>query len=219
MSDLPPGWATAALQRRCGPQCRWSGTTRLAYNKEGTGVPLYLGKTDFGDLRVEPPRIWTTKPSKHAKAGDVLLSVRLRSVQLTFPRRLRHRSRTRRDKGTLMDRPELPRCMRSEQPWASWRGRPLAPRSPRLARRIRDRTIPVAPAAEQERIVAAIEEQFSRLDAAVATLEQARQKLRRMRSAVLEAAVTGRLDDSGSMHADDTRGQGHLRPAGSASLK
>jgi type I restriction enzyme S subunit len=69
------------------------------------------------------------------------------------------------------------------------------------------------PLAEQARIVAAIEEQFSRLDAAVGTLEHARQKLRRMRSAVLEAAVTGRLDDIGSAPAEDRREeQGHLPP-------
>lgn len=51
----------------------------------------------------------------------------------------------------------------------------------------------IAPTAEQERIVAAIEEQFSRLDAGVAALERVRQNLKRMRATVLEAAVTGRL--------------------------
>jgi type I restriction enzyme S subunit len=53
--------------------------------------------------------------------------------------------------------------------------------------------LPIAPTAEQERIVAAIEEQFSRLDAGVAALERARQNLKRMRASVLQAAVTGRL--------------------------
>jgi type I restriction enzyme S subunit len=43
--------------------------------------------------------------------------------------------------------------------------------------------IPVPPFAEQERIVAAIEEQFSRLDAGVAALERVRRNLSRMRSA------------------------------------
>jgi len=53
--------------------------------------------------------------------------------------------------------------------------------------------LPLPPRAEQERIVAAIEEQFSRLDAGVAALGRVRQDLRRMRAAVLQAAVTGRL--------------------------
>ncbi len=52
---------------------------------------------------------------------------------------------------------------------------------------------PVAPLPEQHRIVAAIEEQFTRLDAAVAALERARTNLKRYRSAVLTAACTGRL--------------------------
>jgi type I restriction enzyme, S subunit len=58
-------------------------------------------------------------------------------------------------------------------------------------------TVPllIAPCAEQERIVAAIEEQFSRLDSGVAALERARQNLKRMRAAVIQAAVTGRLVD------------------------
>lgn len=42
--------------------------------------------------------------------------------------------------------------------------------------------IPLAPSAEQNRIVAAIEEQFSRIDAGVAALERARQNLKRMRA-------------------------------------
>jgi len=60
-------------------------------------------------------------------------------------------------------------------------------------------TIPIPPSAEQERIVAAIEEQFSRLDAGVAALERVRQNLKRMRAAVLRdswdmaAAVAGGL--------------------------
>ena len=53
--------------------------------------------------------------------------------------------------------------------------------------------VPVAPRAEQERIVAAIEEAFSKLDAGEAALRTARQRLKRMRDAVLTAAVTGRL--------------------------
>jgi restriction endonuclease S subunit len=54
-------------------------------------------------------------------------------------------------------------------------------------------TLDLAPRPEQERIVAAIEEQFSRLDAGVAALKRARQNLKRMRAAVLQAAVTGQL--------------------------
>ncbi len=62
--------------------------------------------------------------------------------------------------------------------------------SSRLATEMRLR---VAPVAEQERIVAAIEEAFSKLDAGEAGLRTVRQLLKRMRDAILTAAVTGRL--------------------------
>ncbi len=49
------------------------------------------------------------------------------------------------------------------------------------------------PLREQERIVAAIDAQFSRLDAGVVALERVRENLKRMQAAVLQAAVSGRL--------------------------
>jgi type I restriction enzyme S subunit len=53
--------------------------------------------------------------------------------------------------------------------------------------------LPVPPLAEQRRIVAAIEEHLSRLDAAVAGLKRVQAQLPRYRAAVLSAAVEGNL--------------------------
>jgi type I restriction enzyme, S subunit len=53
--------------------------------------------------------------------------------------------------------------------------------------------VAVAPYAEQIRIVAAINEQLSRLDAGLAALERVRKNLKRMRAAALEAGMTGPL--------------------------
>ncbi len=61
---------------------------------------------------------------------------------------------------------------------------------------IRRFEIPLAPFPEQQRIVAAIEQQFSRLDAGVAALRRARAKLKRYRAAVLKAAVKGKLTEA-----------------------
>ncbi len=54
----------------------------------------------------------------------------------------------------------------------------------------------VAPVNEQRRIVATIEEQFSRLDAGVAALERVRANLKRYRAAVLKAAMEGKLTET-----------------------
>lgn len=65
---------------------------------------------------------------------------------------------------------------------------------PQVSRsRLSDERLLLPPQSEQKRIVAAIEEQFSRLDTGVAALEQAGQKLKRMRASVLQCAVTDAL--------------------------
>jgi type I restriction enzyme, S subunit len=60
-------------------------------------------------------------------------------------------------------------------------------------RDLRALELPVPPLAEQKRIIAAIEEAFSKLDAGEAGLRNVGQLLKRMRDSVLTAAVTGRL--------------------------
>lgn len=67
--------------------------------------------------------------------------------------------------------------------------------------------IVVPPTAEQKRIVAAIDEQVPRLDAGVAALERVRQNLKRMRAAVLQAAVTGRLAGTSTQAALDSHSE------------
>lgn len=64
----------------------------------------------------------------------------------------------------------------------------------RISRRnLGEIVVPVAPLVEQERIVVAIEEAFSKVEAGEAGLRTVRQLLKRMRAAVLASAVTGRL--------------------------
>jgi len=53
--------------------------------------------------------------------------------------------------------------------------------------------VPVPPLPEQRRIVAEIEKQFTRLEAAVAALKRVQANLKRYRAAVLKAAVEGHL--------------------------
>lgn len=46
-----------------------------SYNEEGVGTIFYQGSTDFG-MRFPSVRMFTTSPSRFAKQGDILMSVR-----------------------------------------------------------------------------------------------------------------------------------------------
>ena len=46
-----------------------------SYNEDGNGVIFYQGSTDFG-IRFPSVRMYTTAPTRFAKRGDILMSVR-----------------------------------------------------------------------------------------------------------------------------------------------
>lgn len=72
----------------------------------------------------------------------------------------------------------------------------ISTNQPKLALfRIEKIIVPIAPLPEQHRIVARIEELFSRLDAGVEDLHKTKAQLQRYRQSVLKAAVEGRLTE------------------------
>jgi type I restriction enzyme S subunit len=46
------------------------------YNNTGTGTPFYQGKKEYREKYIGEPTTWTTKVTKEAEANDVLMSVR-----------------------------------------------------------------------------------------------------------------------------------------------
>ena len=46
-----------------------------SYNEIGDGIPFFQGNADFGE-RYPITRVWCNKPTKVAKAEDILISVR-----------------------------------------------------------------------------------------------------------------------------------------------
>ena len=76
--------------------------------------------------------------------------------------------------------------------------------------------IPLVPLDEQREIVAEIEKQFSRLDEAVANLKRVKANLQRYKTAVLKAAVEGRLV---STEAELGRREGHSYESGAQLLQ
>jgi len=47
----------------------------FSYNERGEGLPFYKGIKDF-QYRFPIPRVYCTKPSRTAEAGDILISIR-----------------------------------------------------------------------------------------------------------------------------------------------
>jgi len=48
----------------------------IYYNSSGEGIPFYQGKKEFGERFLGEPTTWTTKITKEAQQGDILMSVR-----------------------------------------------------------------------------------------------------------------------------------------------
>jgi type I restriction enzyme S subunit len=69
---------------------------------------------------------------------------------------------------------------------------------------VKELDVPLPPLPEQRRIVARIEELFSRLDAGVVALRHAKAQLQRYRQSVLAAAVTGQLTQAWREQHPDT---------------
>jgi type I restriction enzyme, S subunit len=61
--------------------------------------------------------------------------------------------------------------------------------------KLRELSIPLPPLSEQQQIVDAVEEQFSRLDSGVGTIERASRNIERMRAAIYEATVARSTDN------------------------
>jgi type I restriction enzyme, S subunit len=205
LSDLPAGWELAPIGV-IADVVSGQAPPGTSYNDRGQGLPLYQGKTDFGELRIQAPRLWTTSPSKLAQTDDVLLSVRAPVGPTNLAT---GRCAIGRGLAALRGHPGI------EQKYILYAIRATVDRlsahatgttfAAITAPVIREHAIPVAPTAEQKRIVSAIEEQFSRIDAAGEALERAVNGLRRLRAALLEAAVTRRLV-SGEPIADPSLG-------------
>lgn len=80
--EIPEGWCAGKLTDLANIVMGQS-PSGDSYNESGEGVAFYQGRTDFG-LRYPSPRMYTTAPTKFAKKGDILLSVRAPVGDLNF---------------------------------------------------------------------------------------------------------------------------------------
>lgn len=72
--NLPAGWRWGKLEDIANITMGQSPEGET-YNLDGQGMIFYQGRTDFG-RRFPTARVYTTSPTRYAKEGDVLLSVR-----------------------------------------------------------------------------------------------------------------------------------------------
>ena len=72
--NLPEGWIMGTLSEIANITMGQSPDGET-YNLDGEGMIFYQGRTDFG-RRFPTARVYTTSPTRYAKEGDALLSVR-----------------------------------------------------------------------------------------------------------------------------------------------
>ena len=203
MSGLPPGWDTALLGHLNVEM--QAGFPSGRHNTEGVGIPHLrpMNVDRAGQLNLSEVKYVEEARDLRASAGDVLFnntnSPPLVGKTAFFDRQgewafSNHMTR-------LRPPPGLDAKFLAAQLHYMWmRGvfqelcsnhvNQASVSTKTLRQTIR---LVVPPTKEQHRIIAAIEEQLSRLDAALPVLGRVRQNLRRMRSTMLESAVSGRL--------------------------
>lgn len=198
MTELPEGWAWTTLgEVSVKPQYGWTTKARV----DGPGVRL-LRTTDITPGVIDWSRVpyCTTEPDEPdrfllatndivvSRAGSVGASIRViappPAVFASYLIRLRALGEV--DPRYVAWFLRSPRYWRQIEEAAA--GIALLNVNAKKLAAIR---IPLAPAAEQRRIVAAIEEQFSCLDAAADSMLRAERRVTQLREALLASAVDG----------------------------
>jgi type I restriction enzyme S subunit len=186
--NIPHSWVETTLSTVCDVILGQS-PPGSAYNDNGHGSPFFQGKAEFGAL-YPTARKWTSEGNKRAQPGDVLVSVRapvgptnlapfecvigrglaaLRPTAVTTTRFVLYQIRATGDRLASIATGSTFSAISGDQ--------------------LRNHRFVLPPLPEQERIVAAIEEQLSRLDTAEQLLRSARRRAGRMRASAL-ATVT-----------------------------
>ncbi|MBU1754491.1 restriction endonuclease subunit S [bacterium] len=194
MSGLPRGWIDSTLGQLFTITLGQSPPSST-YNNDGIGLPFFQGKAEFGEL-YPSVRKWCSEPKKIAEKDAVLISVRapvgptnlapenccigrglaaINPVEGQNPRFILYQLRLiepkLNDKGTGTTFRAITGAELKKIPFL----------------------LPLPP--EQKRIVAKIEELFTKLDAGVKALQKAKALLKQYRQSVLKAAVEGRLTE------------------------
>lgn len=168
------------------------------YNTDGTGLPFFQGKVDFGELYPNI-RVYCSRPTKIAERDDILLSVRapVGPTNLSPGTVCIGRGLTAIRPSDALKLKYLLHFFRYFEAQLQVKGTGTTFKA--ITQDIvKNLEIPVPPLPEQERIVSRIEELFSQLDSGVETLKKTKQQLVVYRQAVLKEAFEG-IEESTTM--------------------
>lgn len=186
------------------------------YNTDGVGIPFFQGKADFGALYPKV-RTYCSQPTKIAEKDDILLSVRapVGPTNLSPGKVCIGRGLTAIRPGKEVRLKYLLYFFRyyEAQLQRSGTGTTFKAITQNVVKNIE---VPVPSIEEQERIVSKIEELFSKLDASVAELQTAKEKLKVYRQAVYSSVydkmrdlrpITDFFDITGGLTKDSKRNE------------
>jgi len=192
LNELHTGWIRSTLGK-ISEVILGQSPPSSTYNQDGKGLPFYQSKLEFGYIYPSPQK-WCSSPKKVAEKNDVLVSVRapvgptnicpekscigrglaairpiggIESFFVLFLMRAFEKSIAGKGTGTTF------KAITDSQ--------------------LSGFEIPLPPISEQHRIVAKIEELFTKLEAGIAALKKAKAQLKRYRQAVLKHAFDGSL--------------------------
>jgi type I restriction enzyme S subunit len=194
LDELPHGWIRTQLGE-VAEIILGQSPPSSTYNEDRKGLPFYQGKLEFGKS-YPTPRKWCMTPKKIAEKGDVLISVRapVGPTNICPEKSCIGRGlaaiRGLGGIGTFFILYVL-RALESE---IARKGTGTT-FSAIGGDKLKTLEIPLPPLNEQERIVAKLEELFTRLDAGVEGLRKVKAQLRRYRQAVLKYAFEGKLTE------------------------
>ncbi len=194
MTNTPEHWIISSLSDVAAINMGQSPDSR-SYNGEGSGLPFFQGKAEFGKL-YPTVRKWCTEPTKIAEAGDILLSVRapvgptnLAPDQCCVGRGLAAIRAVK-----PFSQLYLLYFFRWIEPWLTQQGAGTTFASIG-GDFIRTLDVPVAPLNEQKRIADKLDALLEQVDACRERLERVPQILKDFRQAVLASATSGALTE------------------------
>ena len=195
LSELPDGWVWTTLAE-ISEIILGQSPPSSTYNTDGKGLPFYQGKLEFGET-YPTPRKWCTAPKKIAEEGDIFISVRAPVGPTNVcPEKSCVGRGLAAIRGLRGIEPFfILYLMRTYENVLAGKGAGTTFNAI-TGNQLKTFEVPLPPLPEQRRIVAKIEELFTKLDAGINELHKAQSQLKRYRQSVLKAAFEGKLTES-----------------------